>query len=93
MKCTTKTLVLVGILVSLFGLEAQASVITYALNNSNINTTKIPDNSATPYVTVTIQDGQTFGGDNGGAVKFTVDANNSLGSRLSGEIKISDELP
>jgi hypothetical protein len=73
MKRTIKKLVLTGVLASVFILEAHASTMTYVLNQSNIESV-MPDN--VPYLTVTIQDGLTFGSDTN-AVKFKVDIINS----------------
>jgi hypothetical protein len=66
-------LVLTGILGITSLVEAQASSVTYLLDQSNIETV-MPDN--VPYATVTIEDGLTFGTDTN-AVKFTVDVINS----------------
>lgn len=73
MKCTIKKLVLASVLAGLFVVEAHASTMTYVLNQSNIESV-MPDN--VPYLTVTIQDGLTFGSDTN-AVKFKVDVINS----------------
>jgi hypothetical protein len=73
MNTVMKTLVLSGVLAGVVGMEAQASAITYVLDQSN-NSSR-PD--GVPYLTVKIEDGLTFGSDVGGAVKFTVDVINT----------------
>lgn len=78
MKSTFKLLVLAGAMASLMAAEAQASVISYKLDQSNI-TSVMPN--GTTYATVTIQDGLdhlnstvlTGGSD----IRFTVDVVNT----------------
>ncbi len=72
MNITIKTqrLILVGAFGLLLSLGTQAASINYVLDQTNIETV-MPDGH--PYVTVTIQDGMTFGTDTN-AIKFTVDA-------------------
>ena len=76
MSITIKTqkIILAGTFGLVLSLGTQAASINYVLDQSNIETV-MPDGR--PYVTVTIQDGMTFGTDTN-AVKFTVDAIDSV---------------
>ena len=68
-------LVLASAMASLMAVEAQASVIEYKLDQTNI--TSLMPNGIT-YATVRIEDGLNFGSNAGGAdIKFTVDIVNS----------------
>lgn len=69
MKSTFKMLALAGAMSSLLAGEVQASTLFYTLNQSNLDSIL---SDGVSYLTVKIEDNQTFGAD-ADAVKFTVD--------------------